>query len=148
MQKVDISEIKVLKDDITGWSAPPVKKASHEEMAKMFMFLEEDQRGWISDTFCKGYLTYRHDLLKDVMLKALRFAERPDIGECWNGTLVLKDEPHNHIEKGCMTWKIFSNGYFYRVHYITDELDVHADSLTEEMMDDLLIEGPYRVKKD
>ena len=136
-------KVDVLKDDITGWSARPIKKATHKEIVKMFNFLEDDATGWVSRTFSMEPVRYRYNLEKDIMQKALGCAEL--LGECCNSTLVLKDEPHEHTEVGCMTWKISSNGYYYKVHYITNDLDVYADSLDEDMMDDLVIEGPFRI---
>lgn len=68
-------------------------------------------------------------LVNDIMLCVLRHAEED--GRYYNGYngVYVKDE--------LRTYWLVGN---YVVSYLTDDPDFNADMLTEEMMDDLIIE--------
>ena len=65
--------------------------------------------------------------VEDVFVRALHDAEVR--GRCYNGRFGAHDEP-------CIYWMVGN----YLVTYPTDDLEFHAEVLTDAMLDDLIIE--------
>lgn len=74
------------------------------------------------------------DHSKVCLRKALRYAE--DNGECYNSVYTVKDDSDTYEIAGCTYWKVGD----YEITYITDDLNFSARMLTEDMMNDLIIE--------
>ena len=103
--------------------------ATREEMIKMIFSIEDDVMGWIVSTIRDYFGKFPGDFVKNVVWYALRQAE--DDGRYYNGYngAYVKDEP-------CTYWLVGD----YVVTYLTDDPDFNAEMLTEEMMDELIIE--------
>lgn len=67
-------------------------------------------------------------VVTDLLYQALRDAERR--GRCQCGGNRINDEPRTY-------WLVGD----YIVTYLTDDLNFNADMLTEDMLDDLIIEA-------
>ena len=120
------------------------KYATSEDMIKMINVLEDNERGWIGRTIWHGPLRFPESLEKSILWNALHYAE--SLGESYNSTVVLKDEPGEHTEVGCAVWLVCTYGRYYRVSYITDDAEFNAESLDEYAdMDRLIIQGPFRI---
>ena len=98
--------------------------ATREEMCKMINATEYDDQGWIARVVCGQPARFPDSTVKEVMWHALRQAE--ERGRCHTGGYK---EPYTY-------WKIGA----FKVTYFTDDLFFNSTMLTEEMMDDLIIE--------
>lgn len=103
--------------------------ATREEMCKMINATEDDDPGWIARVVCGQPAQFPASIVKEVVWHALRHAEED--GRHYNGYngVYVKDEL-------CTYWLVGD----YIVTYLTDDPDFNAKMLTEEMMDDLIIE--------
>jgi len=98
--------------------------ATENEMIRLFCKMEEQDKGWIGKTVWKTTRRHPH-IFYDIMWRALYVAE--DEGSC-----------HNDYYGGkfCTCWRVGD----YNIYYVTDDEDFSVTMLTEEMMDDLIIE--------
>lgn len=98
--------------------------ATEKEMLMFFCGMEAQDKGWIGKTIWKTTQRFSRTVY-DVMWRALYVAE--DLGSC-----------HNDYYEGkfCTCWEVGD----YNIMYITDNEDFSIMMLTEEMMDDLIIE--------
>ena len=103
--------------------------ATRDEMSKIITDMDIDAKAWIVVTAWDDFEKFPEDFTKTVIWYALLQAEYK--GMCFNGYngVYVKDEP-------CTYWLVGD----YVVTYLTDDLDFCVDMLTEDMMDDLIIE--------
>ena len=103
--------------------------ATIEEMCKMINAMEDEEQGWIARLVCGQPARFPDSIVRDIIWYALRHAE--DNGKYYNGYngVYVKDEL-------CTYWIVGD----YIVTHLTDNLDFCASMLTEDMMDDLIIE--------
>ena len=103
--------------------------ATRDEMCKMINTIEGEDQGWIARLVCGQPARFPNSIVRDIIWYALRQAE--DNGRRYNGYngVYVKDEL-------CTYWLVGD----YIVTHLTDNLDFNAEMLTEEMMDDLIIE--------
>lgn len=99
--------------------------ATYEEMCKMINAIETEDQGWIARLVCGQPARFPESIVKEVMWQALRHAE--DEGMGYSGT---------DGEKLYIYWEVGD----YEISYITYDKVFNAEMLTEEMMDDLIIE--------
>ena len=104
--------------------------ATYEEMVKMLNELDDEDKGWNARTIWGKPGKFPGSVVKSVMWQALRQAEGR--GRCYTGGYRAGHEPYTY-------WKIGA----YKVTYFTDDLFFNTTMLTEEMMDDLIIEEVY-----
>ena len=107
--------------------------ATNEEMCKMINAMEDDDKGWIARLVWGNPDRFPESILKEITWQALRQAEED--GRCCNGP--------RGTNEWCTQWIV---GDYIITYYTDDEyfntemLPVNAEMLTEEMMDDLIIE--------
>ncbi len=106
--------------------------ATREEMCRMINAIEGEDQGWIARLVCGQPARFPDSIVRDIIWYALRHAEsngrRYNGYNSYNGVYV-KDEP-------CTYWLVGD----YIVIYLTYDPDFNAEMLTEDMMDDLIIE--------
>ena len=107
--------------------------ATREEMCKMINAMEDEDQGWIARLVVGNPDRFPESILKEITWQALRHAEED--GLCYN-------EMHGNNE-WCTYWRVGN----YLVTYITDDeylnsemQPVNTEMLTEDMIDDLIIE--------
>lgn len=102
--------------------------ATRDEMAKIITDMEDDIKGWPVRSI-RYYSGRFPDVAKEIIWHILRHAESN--GRRYNGYngVYVKDEP-------CTYWLVGD----YIVTHLTDNLDFNAEMLTEDMMDELIIE--------
>lgn len=100
--------------------------ATVDEMVNMVNMMDDKDRGRIAETVWGNPGRYS-SLAMGLMYHALRDAERR--GRCQCGGNRINDEPRTY-------WIVGD----YIVTYLTDDLNFSARMLTEEMMNDLIIE--------
>ncbi len=99
--------------------------ATREEMIKMLNTMEDDVQEWVARNIWNYPGKFSEDIVKDFVWHALRHAEEEGMG--YSGT---------DGEKLYIYWDVGD----YEVSYITYDKVFNANMLTEEMMDDLIIE--------
>jgi len=107
--------------------------ATIDDMIEMVNTLEDEKKGWGARTIWGKPGRFPGSLVKSIMWQALRHAE--ERGQCYN-------ETYGNSE-WCTYWKVGN----YLVAYITDDeylnsemQPVSTEMLTEDMMDELIIE--------
>ena len=101
--------------------------ATIDDMIEMVNTLEDEKKGWGARTIWGKPGRFPGSLVKSIMWQALRHAE--ERGQCYNGGYRAGYE-------SCTYWKIGD----YKVTYFTDDPLFISTKLTEEMMDELIIE--------
>jgi len=107
--------------------------ATRDEMSKIITDMDIDTKAWIVGTAWDDFEKFPEDFTKTVIWYALRHAEEE--GQCYN-------EPHGD-SKWCTYWKVGNYIITYCTdgeYFITDLIPTCAEMLTEDMMDDLIIE--------
>lgn len=100
--------------------------ATRDEMCKLINTIEGEDQGWIARLVCGQPARFPNSIVRDIIWYALRHAE--DNGRHYNGAYVK--------EKPCTYWLVGN----YIITYLTDDPDFNAEMLTDDMMDDLIIE--------
>lgn len=99
--------------------------ATRKEMAKIINDMDIDTKAWIVVTAWDDFEKFPEDFTKTVIWYALRQAE--GLGLCRN----------DYYEgKFCTCWRVGD----YNIYYVTDDEDFSVEMLTEDMMDELIIE--------
>ena len=101
--------------------------ATNEEMIKMLNAIEDKDKRRIAGAVWGNPGRFPESIVKEAVWCALREAETR--GRCYNGGYRAGYE-------SCTYWKIGD----YKVTYFTDDPLFISTKLTEEMMDDLIIE--------
>jgi hypothetical protein len=99
--------------------------ATRKEMIKMISGMEDDVKEWIARTIRDYFGRFPEDFVNNAVWHALRHAE--DEGMCRNDY---------YMGELCTVWVVGD----YEVTCISNDLDFCAEMLTEDMMDDLIIE--------
>ena len=107
--------------------------ATIEEMCKTINTIEGEDQGWIARVVCGQPARFPDSIVREVIWYALRHAE--DDGQCYN------------VMHGDSEWRTFWRVGDYIISYYTDDeyfttrmMPVSAEMLTEDMMDELIIE--------
>ena len=108
--------------------------ATKEEMRDVIYDMIENDRKSVLGLVLDPPSRVECSPVADVFVRALFQAE--DKGECYNSVYTVKDDSDTYEIAGCTYWKVGD----YEITYITDDLNFSAGMLTEEMMNDLIIE--------
>lgn len=101
--------------------------ATKEEMRNVIYDMIENDRKLVLGIVLDPPSRVECSPVADVFVRALHDAEVR--GRCYNGGFGAHDEP-------CTYWVVGD----YIVTYLTDNLEFHAGMITDDMLDDLIIE--------
>jgi hypothetical protein len=108
--------------------------ATIDEMHNVINNMVENDDKWLLRLIMEIPRHFWYSRVADVMVRALFQAE--DNGECYNSVYTVKDDSDTYEIAGCTYWKVGD----YEITHITDDLNFSARMLTEDMMNDLIIE--------